>query len=110
VVVPILVAEGGPVRRIIDGNNRKQIADQLGYECPEIVKDGLCDEEQRLLARSSTLHGGTSRRPRGGRPSPTNCRRRRRGQTTGSANNWASIMPLWPASGRSWRQLVKLTS
>ena len=55
VVVPILVAGGGPVRRIIDGNNRKQIADHLGYECPEIVKDGFSDEELRLLARCLNL-------------------------------------------------------
>src|SRR5206468_2039339 len=38
VLVPILVDGDGPVRRIIDGNHRKQIADELGYDCPEIVK------------------------------------------------------------------------
>jgi hypothetical protein len=31
VLVPILVDGDGPVRRIIDGNHRKRIADELGY-------------------------------------------------------------------------------
>lgn len=55
VLVPILVAVCGEVRRIIDGKNGKQIADQLGYECPEMVKDDLSDDEQRLLARCVNL-------------------------------------------------------
>ena len=55
VLVPILVDSGGPVRRIIDGNNRKRISDELGYECPEIVKEGLSDQEKRTLARMLNL-------------------------------------------------------
>jgi hypothetical protein len=30
----ILVGGRGPRRKIIDGNHRKAIADELGYECP----------------------------------------------------------------------------
>ncbi len=37
VLVPILVDSHGPRRKIIDGNYRKAIADELGYDCPEIV-------------------------------------------------------------------------
>ena len=55
VLVPILVDGHGPVRHIIDGNNRKIIADELGYDCPEIVKEGLTEEEQRLFARCLNL-------------------------------------------------------
>jgi DNA modification methylase len=55
VMVPILVDSDGPIRHIIDGNNRKFIANELGYDCPEIVKDGLSDEEKRLLARCLNL-------------------------------------------------------
>lgn len=54
-LVPILVDGHGPVRHIIDGNNRKIIADELGYDCPEIVKEGLTEEEQRLFARCLNL-------------------------------------------------------
>ena len=39
VLVPILVDSDGPKRKIIDGNYRKQIANELGYDCPEIVHD-----------------------------------------------------------------------
>ena len=46
VLVPILLSEDG---RIIDGNNRKAIAESLGYDCPEIVKDGLDEDEIRAL-------------------------------------------------------------
>src|SRR3954447_19165082 len=55
VLVPILVDGDGPVRRINDGDYRKQIADELGYDCPEIVKDGLSDREERTLARALNL-------------------------------------------------------
>jgi site-specific DNA-methyltransferase (adenine-specific) len=55
VLVPILVDCDGPLRRIIDGNHRKAIADELGCVCPEIVKDGLTDQEKRLLARALNL-------------------------------------------------------
>ena len=54
VLVPILVDSDGPTRRIIDGNYRKRIADELGYDCPEIVKAGLTDEEERTLPAAST--------------------------------------------------------
>jgi len=55
VLVPILVDGDGPVRGIIDGNYRKRIADELGYDCPEIVKGGLTAEEKRTLARCLNL-------------------------------------------------------
>lgn len=55
VLVPILVDGDGPVRRIIDGNYRKRIADELGYDCPEIVQAGLTEEEKRTLARALNL-------------------------------------------------------
>jgi len=55
VLVPILVDSDGPRRRIIDGNHRKAIADELGYECPEIVQAGLEEDEKRTLARALNL-------------------------------------------------------
>ncbi len=55
VLVPILVNCDGPRRKIIDGNYRKQFADEFGYECPEIVHSGLNDEEMRTLARALNL-------------------------------------------------------
>ncbi len=55
VLVPILVDGDGPVRGIIDGNYRKRIADELGYDCPEVVKEGLTGEEKRTLARCLNL-------------------------------------------------------
>jgi hypothetical protein len=50
----ILVDCDGPRRRIIDGNHRKGIADELGYECPEAVHEGD-EEELRTLARALNL-------------------------------------------------------
>ena len=55
VLVPILVDSDGPCRKIIDGNYRKQIANDLGYECPEISQPGLNEEEKRTLARALNL-------------------------------------------------------
>ena len=55
VLVPILVDGEGPVRLIIDGNLRHSIAAELGYDCPEVVKDGLSDQEKRTLARALNL-------------------------------------------------------
>ena len=55
VLVPILVDGEGPVRGIIDGNLRHRIAAELGYDCPEVVKDGLSDQEKRTLARALHL-------------------------------------------------------
>jgi hypothetical protein len=55
VLVPILVTDKGHRRRIVDGNYRKAIADELGYDCPEIVQSGLSDEEERTLARALNL-------------------------------------------------------
>ena len=52
VLVPILLAEDG---RVIDGSNRKSIADELGIDCPEVVQSGLDEEEVRALARSLNL-------------------------------------------------------
>jgi len=55
VLVPILVDSNGPRRKIIDGNYRKQIAHELGYDCPEIVKDDLEEDEKRTLCRALNL-------------------------------------------------------
>ena len=55
VLVPILVDSDGPRRKIIDGNYRKQIAEELGYDCPEIVHPNLPDDEMRTLARALNL-------------------------------------------------------
>lgn len=52
VKVPILIDEK---KRIIDGSYRKKIADELGYDCPEIVEAGLTEEEKRTLARALNL-------------------------------------------------------
>ena len=55
VLVPIIVDSDGPKRKIIDGSHRKKIAGELGYDCPEIVQDGLDEEEKRTLARALNL-------------------------------------------------------
>ena len=55
VLVPIIVDSTGPKRRIIDCNYRKQIADELGYDCPEIVQPNLEEDEKRQLARCLNL-------------------------------------------------------
>lgn len=55
VLVPILVDGQARRRKIIDGNYRKIIADELGYDCPEVVQDGLSEEEKRTLARGLNL-------------------------------------------------------
>jgi hypothetical protein len=52
VLVPILVTEDN---HIIDGNYRRAIADELGYDCPEIIQAGLSDDEKRTLARALNL-------------------------------------------------------
>ena len=49
VLVPILVDSDGPRRKIIDGNYRKQIANELGYDCPEIVQCRMDEDEKRTL-------------------------------------------------------------
>lgn len=46
---PIIVDENGV---IIDGHNRKRVADELLQMCPEIVRTGLSDEDKRTLAYS----------------------------------------------------------
>ena len=55
VLVPIIVDSEGPKRRIIDGNYRKAIAVELGYDCPEMVQANLDDDEKRTLARCLNL-------------------------------------------------------
>lgn len=55
VLVPIVVDSNGPIRQIIDGNYRKRIAEELGYDCPEIVQEGLTEEEKRTMARALNL-------------------------------------------------------
>jgi ParB-like chromosome segregation protein Spo0J len=55
VLVPIIVDSDGTRRKIIDGNYRKAIADELGYDCPEIVHPNLEYDEKRILARALNL-------------------------------------------------------
>ena len=55
VLVPILVDSDGSKRKIIDGNYRKRIAEELGYDCPEIVHPNLSEDEKRTLARALNL-------------------------------------------------------
>jgi hypothetical protein len=49
VLVPTLVDDGGPRRKIIDGSYRKASAAELGYDCSEIVTSGLSEEQERTL-------------------------------------------------------------
>lgn len=49
----IVVDEHGVV---IDGHHRQQIADELGIECPSVVRSGLSDEQKRSLALRLNLH------------------------------------------------------
>jgi hypothetical protein len=55
VLVPILVWVKGKIKYIIDGSHRKKIATQLGYECPEIIRTDLTEEEARAMARALNL-------------------------------------------------------
>ena len=55
VLVPILTGGGSPVRLVIDGNQRKRLADGFGYPCPEVVRPDLDPEEMRTLARALNL-------------------------------------------------------
>jgi len=55
VLVPIIVDSDGPRRKVIDGSYRKAIADELGYDCPEIVHEGLTEDEKRTMARALNL-------------------------------------------------------
>lgn len=47
VQVPVIVDEQDA---IIDGHHRAKLAAELGIECPRVVREGLSDEEKRLLA------------------------------------------------------------
>ena len=55
ILVPIIVDSDGATRRVIDGNYRKAIAHELGYDCPEIVQPNLDEDEKRTLARALNL-------------------------------------------------------
>jgi hypothetical protein len=55
VVVPIVVWPKGKITYIVDGSHRKKIADELGYECPEIARADLTEEEARIMARALNL-------------------------------------------------------
>jgi ParB-like chromosome segregation protein Spo0J len=55
VVVPIVVWPKGKITYIVDGSHRKKIADELGYECPELVRSDLTEEEARIMARALNL-------------------------------------------------------
>lgn len=60
VLVPILVDCDGTRRKIIDGNDRKAIADGLAYDCPEIVQEGLTDDDlaRRQLSQEQKRAAG----------------------------------------------------
>lgn len=55
VMVPILTWPKGSIRYIIDGSHRRAIAIKLGYECPEITRPDLTEEEARAMARALNL-------------------------------------------------------
>ena len=55
VLVPIIVDSNGPRRKVIDGNYRQAIAAELSYDCPEIVHEGLTEDEKRTMARALNL-------------------------------------------------------
>jgi ParB-like chromosome segregation protein Spo0J len=55
VFVPIIIWPKGKVRYVVDGSYRKQIADELGYDCPEIVRSDLTEEDARIMARALNL-------------------------------------------------------
>jgi len=50
--MPILIDE---YKQIIDGDHRKRIADEFDYDCPEVVHEGLTEDEKRTLARALNL-------------------------------------------------------
>lgn len=51
--VPVIVDEDGVA---IDGHHRQRIAEQLGIDCPTVVKSGLSDAEKRTMALNLNLH------------------------------------------------------
>ena len=53
VLVPIEVDEDGA---ILDGHHRRQIADELGLDCPIIIRKGFTEAEKRSHARALNLH------------------------------------------------------
>jgi hypothetical protein len=55
VLVPILTDGGSRTRLVIDGNQRKRLADEFGYSCPEVARPDLDPEEMRTLARALNL-------------------------------------------------------
>ena len=110
VLVPILVDGDGPVRRIIDGNNRRRIADELGYDCPEIIKDGLTEGEKRTLARALNLARRQLTHEQRRQLVADQLRETPGGRIAGSPASWASTMRRWPPCGRTWRELVRLSS
>ena len=40
---------------IVDGSYRRAIAREFGYECPEIVRSDLTEEDARVMARALNL-------------------------------------------------------
>jgi len=49
---PVELDENGD---ILDGHHRAQICQELGIDCPTIVRDGMTEEEKRTHARSMNL-------------------------------------------------------
>jgi N6-adenosine-specific RNA methylase IME4 len=52
VLVPIEIDEDG---NVLDGHNRKAIADELGVHCPTVVRKGMAEHEKRLHVVSLNL-------------------------------------------------------
>ena len=110
VLVPILVDRRRTLRRIIDGNHRRGIADELGCECPEIVKEGLAEGEKRTLARALNLARRQLTSEQRRQLVADQLRETPGGRIAGSPASWASTMRRWPPCGRTWRELVRLSS
>lgn len=53
VLVPIELDDEG---NILDGHHRRQIAEELGLDCPTIIRKGLSEGEKRSHARALNLH------------------------------------------------------
>lgn len=60
ILLPILVDEAG---KTIDGHQRRQVAAELGIECPSVTVEGLTEEEKhwrRVLTPTGPRWNGTA--------------------------------------------------
>ena len=110
VLVPILVDSDGPRRKIIDGNFRKRIADELGYDCPEIVQPGMEEDEKRALARALNLARRQLNADQKRELIADQLKRRPTSPSAGSPRCSASTTPRLAACVGKCSLLVKLTS